>query len=276
MTKWEEDTVIELKEYVDQAFPFALRGDDAITFSVLARIVQGPCQCICTDGERAMVCLSKRPYPVWVWCRDEEDEDAVRAIADCLRRRFPPEEGYRYNLAYGLPERLRAMGAPFAEMKIEVNLLSYRLDEILPATHPCDGHMDVARMDQLDELARHLQAAVFEMERMERSLEDCRQVVAEKIEAGQQFIWLDGQGALAAITSWRAIGEYGGVTGVYTLPSHRRRGYAMNLVHGVTQRVLQDGLTPILYTDADYGASNSCYQKIGYRQVGSLCTASMR
>ena len=265
---------LELKEYVDQAFPFALDGDDGITFSVLARIVQGPCSRIFTDGDRAMICLSKRPYPVWVWCRDEEDDAAVEAIADCLRRRFPPAEGYRYNLTHGLLERLRAMGAPFAEMKIEVNLLSYRLDALLPATHPCDGRMAVAKMDQLGELARHLQAAVMEMEHMERTLEDCRQVVEEKIEAGQQFIWLDGQGALVAITSWRTIGEYGGVTGVYTLPSHRRRGYAMNLVHGVTQRVLREGLTPILYTDADYGASNACYQKIGYRQVGSLCTAA--
>ena len=268
--------MIELKEYVDQAFPFTLDGDDAITFSVLARIVQGPCSYIFTDGERAMVCLSKKPFPVWVWCRNEHDDAAVEAIADCLRRRFPPSEGYRYNLAHGMLERLKQMGAPFADMKIEVNLLSYRLDELLPATHPCDGRMAVAQMDQLDELARHLQAAVMEMEHMERALEDCRQTVAEKIEAGQQFIWLDGEGALTAITSYRNIGTFGGVTGVYTLPSHRRRGYAMNLVHGVTQCILRDGRTPILYTDADYGASNACYQKIGYRQVGSLCTASSR
>ena len=265
--------MLELKEYVDQAFPFALQGDDAITFSVLVRILKIPCSLICTDGERVMICLSKRPYPVWVWCRDEGDDEAIRAIADCLRRRFPPAEGYRYNLTHGLLERLRAMDAAFAKLRVEVNLLSYRLSEILPATHPCGGRMAAARMDRLDELARHFQAAVLEMEHMERDLEDCRGLIAEKIEAGQQFIWLDGRGELAAITSWRTIGQYGGVTGVYTLPSHRRRGYAMNLVHGVTRRILQEGLTPILYTDADYGASNACYQKIGYRQVGSLCTA---
>ena len=28
----------------------------------------------------------------------------------------------------------------------------------------------------------------------------------------------------------------------------------------------------LAHSDADYGASNSCYKKIGFEQVGSLCT----
>jgi len=33
---------------------------------------------------------------------------------------------------------------------------------------------------------------------------------------------------------------------------------------------LDDGLIPILYTNGDYVASNDCYKKIGYVQVGKL------
>ena len=128
-------------------------------------------------------------------------------------------------------------------------------------------------MTELDALAPHAQAATLEMEHHERPLEFFRAHLAEKIEAGHQFLWRDGDGALAAMTSCRVKDRYGSIAGVYTLPEYRRRGYAMNLVHGVTARLLERGLTPILYTDADYGASNACYQKIGYRQVGSLCTA---
>lgn len=28
----------------------------------------------------------------------------------------------------------------------------------------------------------------------------------------------------------------------------------------------------MLYTDADYKASNACYEKIGYDLIGKLCT----
>ena len=263
---------MQLKHYPNQPFPFALSGDDAITFFVLGRILNGPCSDIFTDGENVMICLSARPYPVWIWCKDEDDAQSVAAVAECLKAHFPLEEGYRYNLSYGMLDSLRRADEEFAVARISENLFSYRLDALLPASHPCDGQLERATMAQADKLTGMFQAAVFEMEHMERPLEDCRAAILEKIEAGQQFIWRSGEGEIVAITSYRVTAPYGSVAGVYTLPAHRRRGYAMSLVHGVTAHVLEMGLTPILYTDADYSASNACYQKLGYRQVGSLCT----
>ena len=35
------------------------------------------------------------------------------------------------------------------------------------------------------------------------------------------------------------------------------------------------GYTPMLYTNADYTASNACYSKIGYVLRGKLCTISL-
>ena len=75
-----------------------------------------------------------------------------------------------------------------------------------------------------------------------------------------------------ALTDRGDTGLYGKIAAVYTLPNQRRKGYALNLVHAISEDILKDGLVPILYTDADYGASNSCYKKIGFEQVGSLCT----
>ena len=36
------------------------------------------------------------------------------------------------------------------------------------------------------------------------------------------------------------------------------------------------GYLPVVYTDADYAASNECYKKIGYRLNGRLCTLGYR
>ena len=48
--------------------------------------------------------------------------------------------------------------------------------------------------------------------------------------------------------------------------------YAENLVYQVTRLVTEKGFTPMLYTDADYAASNACYTKVGYQCRGRLCT----
>ena len=59
---------------------------------------------------------------------------------------------------------------------------------------------------------------------------------------------------------------------VFTRPEFRRRHYAENLVYQVTKIATDLGYVPMLYTDADYAASNACYEKIGYVLRGKLCT----
>ena len=44
------------------------------------------------------------------------------------------------------------------------------------------------------------------------------------------------------------------------------------LVYQVTKVAQDAGYTPMLYTNADYVASNACYEKIGYVLRGKLCT----
>jgi predicted GNAT family acetyltransferase len=44
------------------------------------------------------------------------------------------------------------------------------------------------------------------------------------------------------------------------------------MVYQVTQILKEKGFNPTLYTDADYVASNACYEKIGYVLRGKLCT----
>ena len=59
---------------------------------------------------------------------------------------------------------------------------------------------------------------------------------------------------------------------VFTRPEFRRKHYAQNLVYQVTRLAIDAGYVPMLYTDADYTASNACYEKIGYVLQGKLCT----
>ena len=47
---------------------------------------------------------------------------------------------------------------------------------------------------------------------------------------------------------------------------------AENLVYQVTMKTKEAGFVPMLYTNADYEASNACYEKIGYVIRGKLCT----
>lgn len=67
-------------------------------------------------------------------------------------------------------------------------------------------------------------------------------------------------------------GNMASINLVFTRPEFRRKHYAQNLVYQVTKLAIDAGYVPMLYTDADYTASNACYEKIGYVLRGELCT----
>ena len=149
-------------------------------------------------------------------------------------------------------------------------LLSYRLDQVNQIDHGCEGSMGLVREEEIPSLTGIWQDMHVEMEGRHFTREHCEEAIRLMVESKALFAWRSSSGEIVALTGRGDQGLYSKITSVYTLPAHRRKGYAINLVHGVTRKILEDRLIPILYTDAGYGASNACYRKIGYRQVGQL------
>ena len=92
------------------------------------------------------------------------------------------------------------------------------------------------------------------------------------IESGRLHFWKDPQGNCVASCNYAPNGDMASINLVFTHPDFRRKHYAENLVYEVTMLVKNEGYMPMLYTDADYVASNACYEKIGYKLKGKLCT----
>ena len=70
----------------------------------------------------------------------------------------------------------------------------------------------------------------------------------------------------------RYAGDMASLNMVFTRPEYRRKHYAENLVYQVTMEAKDSRYLPMLYTDADYAASNACHEKIGYILRGKLCS----
>jgi predicted GNAT family acetyltransferase len=85
---------------------------------------------------------------------------------------------------------------------------------------------------------------------------------------GLLWVWQDdGRPVSMAWLSPPVVGVVR-VSGVYTPPAQRRRGYAGGCVAAVSQVALDRGAAAcVLYTDLDNPTSNAIYQRIGYRPV---------
>ena len=254
----------------------ALLGDDIVTFSVLAAILQTPCTDIYTNHQSVILCYSTAPYPVWVWCKDMDELEDVKTIAHCLKHNFPLERGFAWNIEERLLEKLQEMDSYFWGVQKGMQLLSYRLDNLNQIDRPIDGRICLATLADIPVLTKLWFDMHYEMEGFTFTEEQCKTEVKNYVGKNAFYTVKDDIGNILATTIRWDDEHYCKVSAVYTLPEHRRKGYAINLVHHVAADIQKDGKTPILYTDGSYGASNECYQKIGFTQVGSLVAVSRK
>ena len=260
-----------LQHYKFQARPeLANIIDDTITYSVLCQILAYQCTDIFTNGKSIVICYSNTPYPVWVWCKTPFDKQDIATIAHTLKTHYLEKGPCKFIISEDLLIELAKVDDAFGGLITRMQLLSHELTEINSIKRKCDGQMQKATLEQVDKLALLYKDASYEMEGHDFSIEHCKNVVVNFVQNDNLYVWMDHGNQIVATVGTTVSDKVARIGFVYTLPNERRKGYALNLVHGFSQLLMDNGFKPILYTNGDYVASNECYKKIGYKQIGKL------
>lgn len=254
---------------------FALLRADPYTFEVLSRILRTPCEWVLTDHERLILCHSAALYPVWAWTPDGAAEETRERALSLLMTYRPLDKGFRWNMKYELAEycisKARAQGIPAG---VAMNLLAYDCPSPRKPEHAADGSLFVCTERDVPEAAGLIGRFFHTIDGKAPEEAVMMENAAAYIAQRGFFLWKNAAGETVACCSVKRNGALASIGSVYTIPAFRRRHYAENLVYCVTCGLLEQGFRPMLYTDADYIASNACYEKIGYVCRGKLCTVA--
>ena len=136
----------------------------------------------------------------------------------------------------------------------------------------CDGKLYKCEEKDVDELVWFLDEFHKEIGIDQKDTAGYRKDAKAFIDTGKMFLWKDERGNSVASCKYASDGDMASINLVYTKEEYRRKHYAENLVYQVTMLAKNEGYMPMLYTNADYVASNACYEKIGYVLKGKLCT----
>ena len=260
-----------MKVYHNQELPELtnLLGEDVCTFAMLSRIVRGKCVKTVTDHQRVIMCLSVAPYPVWVWTAPDASKEELEGVWQTLKTEFPPEE-YAYNVSLPLA---RVMMESDPTLCVTVGLMAYHCKKVIVPRKAPGGSVSLAKADEADLAiewyrAMHKECALNE----DIPLGSARKAVMDYIYRDALYFWRDEAGKPKAMCGVDEDEAAAYISHVYTPPRERRKGYAANLVHAVSSSQLEQGRTPMLYTDANYAASNACYTQIGFELQGELRT----
>lgn len=261
--------LVHLENTSNKALKHLLKGN--IAYSVLYRILQYDCKDIFHNDKSVIICYSAPPYPVWVWCKDANNTNDIISIANCIKTFYPLEKDYNVIVSYDVLNQLKTQDEYFKSVSYKMNMLTYQLNKINVLSRLTDGHAELANINDLDVIASMIKDMGYETEGFEFSLEESKKKVITHINTNTLYVWKNKNGKIVALTSKKVEGNYATIGSVYTLPTQRRKGYALNLVYTVSKELISNNITPILYTNENYTPSNECYKKIGFEQVGQLC-----
>lgn len=99
--------------------------------------------------------------------------------------------------------------------------------------------------------------------------DDMEARVDMQLAAGQLWLWENGETVSIALAR-EGVERVVRISGVYTPPEKRKRGWAEACVHALSKRLRDTGYRCILYTDLANPTSNSIYRRIGYRAVAEV------
>lgn len=261
-----------MDNFVDER-DFKLLEQDKYTFFVLRRIMSGETRILETDHERLIMCFTGLPYPIWIWTADDATEAEMEKAYQLAGEKGALDGEHRFNLKYGLAEYfIKRAAQDGKKLAIQTNMFAY--DNLAPIepTDKCDGVLHQCVESDVDELVEMMDLFHHAIDADYESLEEYRRNASYGIEKGLYYFWQDESGRNVACCVYRPTGDMASIGYVYTREDARRKHYGENLVYRVTKIASEAGYVPMLYTDADYVASNACYEKIGYVLRGKLCT----
>lgn len=256
---------------------------DTPLFAMLKRVLRTPCRYIVTDEKNYIVCHSEYPFPVWVWTSDDMPDEELSRAKELLEKELNAWDlkqsggeqihvNMETTLAMRLISELASTATPLA-IKHRINV--YECPEPKKPEKEADGAMAPGTEDDFTiahEMMRHffLESAIDNLPESEQ-----RKKAEVYIFAKRLFFWKNAEGVPVAMALYTDNGDGSeSLNNVFTMPAHRRKGYASALVYEVAQMILKKEHTPMLYTDAGYEASNKCYEGLGFNRRGSLCTLS--
>lgn len=148
----------------------------------------------------------------------------------------------------------------------EESELIYEMRKLIPAA-PI-GVVRTAVASDFDLIFKWMQEFIEETALRNFNLENLVHVALEAgrytlLEVGSSVVSLGGTSDIQEFEGF-SIGRVGPI---YTPHEYRKRGYASAITSAISEKLLNQGVVPNLYTQAGNPTSNKIYQKLGYTLV---------
>lgn len=224
-----------------------------------------------TDEESYIIGQTNERLAIWIWLKENASEDVLTEVEGVIEERL--ELNTKLNVIAD-EARIRPILNKISERKkvsysSMVPMVVYRCDKVTN-TKKASGHMILSNKKHKETLERFITGMVWDLEKRPMYEGEAEGFANDVAGSPDFYLWEDnGQAVSMAMIVHRAE-KFARINTVYTDSLQRGKGYAGMLVEEVTQKILDEGRIPMLYTEQDNICSNATYRRIGYTVCGEL------
>lgn len=247
---------------------------DKYRFNLIFKNLPSPELELYSDEESYMICRGSKNLPAWIWTSDSFDKSKIEEIEELIKMYLTDNEKDKFTCKKELYDLL--VERNFANLNTDDYFeLGFLICHHTKTPKECDGVLERPTESDREVLAKYWYDDTREMNSVtpitiEKSKEDVESFIAND----KFYVLKNAENKIVCMASYGVIGEQAKISHVYTPVEERRKGYATNLIYLITNKILKEGLVPLLYTDYNYIPSNKAYKNAGYEDKGILINFS--
>lgn len=251
-----------------------INGKDKYIFGMIHVIREDEEAVIWTDDESCIIARSARYPGIWVFTNDKITEtskkEAAQAISELL-------DGGKKKIRICVQEKSKDILSLVNEFTgLEYSLrftfntyACFEKNEVAPK-----GEVTVPSRRSVKDLAEFIRQILKDTENFDISKKDARKAARREIKANKKIknlfiFFLKDEKKFVSMLRINKSKKYALIDTVITKRKYRGEGYGLTLISLASAMMLDEGRTPVLYTDKEEGP-NAFYLKAGYEKQGEF------
>lgn len=256
-----EDGLLNQKPFIDYE----------VQYNLFHRIIEGDKYIALKDDDNNVMALQNPGHRMWLWINDTLKEETIFKKIDSLSYQLKDEKlsgiaGDPKIADYFADRYSKLLGVPY---EVVISLESYHCPEVIkPQGVP--GKLILPQSEHLDIIAEYLVGFLYWSYNKKVPKKNQISTAEKLIDSGNLFLLEVEKKVVSMAYITHRSPRHARINTVYTPPEERKNGYASKLVAELSKKILEEGLTPVLYADTTNPTSNRVYKNIGYIESGKI------
>lgn len=245
----------------------------AVTYNLFYRILDDPEAFSVLSDDKDCVAAQNLKNAMWLWvsdtCPDDRITEYSRDLVSLIGERFVPSViGSQRSITtfYEL-----YANAHFIKTSRGMSMTAYHCPQVNPH-YISSCHVCMAGNDDIEIIAEFCAGFTRDAFNNPTDKNEYLKVAERLIRAKSVYVVHNGATIVSMANIAHKTDRFARINLVYTPHEYRKKGYASHIVTALTEKIISEGLMPMLYTDDTNATSNNIYQSIGYVETGRLTT----